>query len=267
MLFPAGVTSYTDMWVNTGQGRNIFLKGNDNSIYAAGTNGFGQLGVGNTTDVNLNVAPVKVIFPAGVNNIVKISNYIYGNSAISLALTADGNAYGWGTWKIISGGQHTFAATPVVGALSGNNLLLPSPIAIPTLNSDTKFIDILAGNYNSVVKTDKMAYFKGLNNTNIVMSPVTSNSINYTGSSKDSVDGAKYNLAVPVWNQFKTFIIGGTINQQTVFAINATDKAYVWGHNFRALAGIGGGIDTTNIGRPTPIATGIGDPLNTNPLY
>jgi len=266
MLFPAGVTSYTDMWVDgvQGSGPNIFLKGNDNNIYAAGANVYGQLGIGNTTNVNLNVAPVKVIFPAGVNNVVKISS---SDRGISLAITADGKAYGWGRWRD-SNIVNYFAATPVAGALSGNTLLLPSPLVLPTLNSDTIFTDVLAGSGYSVVKTDKMTYFKGYNYSSILMNPVTSDTLYYTNSLIDGIDGSKYNLAAPVWNRFKTIITGGSPSDGiNVFAISQSDKAYVWGRRQTGVAGVGGGIDAGFLQRPTPIATGIGDPLNTNPLY
>ena len=54
---------------------------------------------------------------------------------------------------------------------------------------------------------------------------------------------------------------------QFVFAISQDNRGYVWGESRYAIAGLGGGDNCMFIPRPTPIATGIGDPINPNPLY
>jgi hypothetical protein len=73
----------------------------------------------------------------------------------------------------------------------------------------------------------------------------------------------------------KIIITGGTSSGtggQFVFAISNDNKGYVWGENRYAISGFGGGGQSSLssiyvIPRPTPIATGIGDPFNPNPLY
>ena len=271
MLFPVGVTSYTAIWSGDASSRCVFLKGNNNNIYAAGDNAYGQLGNGTITNVNFNTTPVKVLLPTGVN-IVKISSARFR----CLALTDTGVAYGWGYWKSGTAPNvvHYFAASPAPADISGNNVLKPSPIILPTVNSDTKFTDVWAGDKYSVVRTDKMVYFKGYNYSGIIMRPITSDDVAYGNSSvpseMDMVDGTHYNLAAPVWNKFKTIITGGaggSASSQFVFAISQDDRGFVWGESRYASGGIGGGDNYLFLPRPTPIATGIGDPINPNPLY
>jgi alpha-tubulin suppressor-like RCC1 family protein len=267
MLFPAGVTSYTDMWAEqSGAGSvELFLKGNDGNIYAAGYNNAGQLGIGNTTTyVTMISTPVKVLFPAGVN-IVKIS---CSNFGYTLALSSTGTAYAWGRWRNApTASLYYFAATPAPADISGNYILKPSPITLPTGYNDTKFTDIWVGVNYSAVRTDKMVYFKGTNTSGILMNPGISDSKSY-GTSSDFIDilsGATYNQAAPIWNKFKSIITGGT--ESRVYAISQSDRGYVWGKFSFGSAGIGAGTNAPVIYKPTPIGTGIGDPMNPNPLY
>ena len=273
MLFPAGVTSYTDMWTDQAYGGSaplLFLKGNDGNIYAVGRNTQGQLGRGNTTTVNMNATPVKVLFPAGVN-IVKIS---CSNLGHTLALSSTGTAYGWGLWgqSAYTPVYYYFAATPAPADISGDYILKPSPISLPTGYNDTKFTDIWAGNGYTAVRTDKMVYFKGINYSGILANPGISNNMDYATSSEhiDRLSGATYNQAAPVWNKFKTIITGGSNSAyRSVYAISQSDRGYFWGAFQYGSAGIGGGTFTGNgkYIKPILIGTGIGDPANPNPLY
>ena len=270
MLFPVGVTSYTDMWADLASGggggvAELFLKGNDGNIYAVGSNTVGQLGIGNITNVNTNSTPVKVLFPAGVN-IVKISCNDFG---LSLALSSTGTAYAWGKWRISS--FYYFAATPAPADISGDYILKPSLISLPTGYNDTQFTDIWAGVEYTAVRTDKMVYFKGINYSGILENPVISNNPQYSNSSQliDMNSGATYSQAAPTWNKFKTIITGGNASSyRSVYAISQSDRGYVWGAFNSGSSGIGAGSNSgLVIYKPTLIATGIGDPMNPNPLY
>ncbi|MEO0037907.1 MAG: hypothetical protein RIQ59_1118 [Bacteroidota bacterium] len=268
MLFPSGVTSYSAIWTDQIQASDacIFLKGNDNAIYACGANYSGELGIGSTATVEMNATPVKVQFPTGVT-IAKISCTSYG---ICLAVSSTGIAYGWGKWNNGAATPlYNFAATPIAGDISGNKILKPSPINLPTLNGDTKFTDVLVGYGYTAVKTDKMVYYKGENKDGVVMNPGTSDQQNYGSGSAYSIDtsgGSNYNVAAPVWNKFKTIITGGA-SHAAIYAISESDKGYVWGNFSYGNAGIGAGQGSSQIYKPMPIGTGIGDPVNPNPLY
>ena len=268
MLFPTGVTSYAKFWIDQVEGgqTSLFLKGNDSSIYAVGANSYGDLGVGNITSVDFNATPVKVQFPAGVN-IVKISCTTYG---INLALSSTGTAYGWGKWKNgAATPSYYFAATPLPANISGTNILRPSPINLPTLNADTKFTDLWVGYGYTVVKTDKMTYYKGVNTDGASMNPGLSDHEYYgTGStySIDASSGSNYNVAAPVWNKFKSIITGGG-SSATIYAISQSDRGYFWGYMAYGSGGIGAGANNARVYKPMLIGTGIGDPVNPNPLY
>jgi hypothetical protein len=268
MLFPTGVTSYAKFWIDQVQGghTSLFLKGNDSSIYAVGANDYGDLGVGNITSVDFNATPVKVQFPAGVN-IVKISCTTYG---INLALSSTGTAYGWGKWKDgAATPSYYFAATPLPANISGTNILRPSPINLPTLNADTKFTDLWVGYGYTVVKTDKMTYYKGVNTDGASMNPGLSDHEYYgTGStySIDASSGSNYNVAAPVWNKFKSIITGGG-SHPTIYAISQSDRGYFWGYMAYGSGGVGAGANNARVYKPMLIGTGIGDPVNPNPLY
>ncbi len=268
ILFPAGVTAYSAFWIDQVQAssNNLFIKGNDNAIYALGSNSYGELGVGNTTPVEYTSIPVKVQFPTGVN-IEKISCNTYG---INLAVSTTGAAYGWGKWHDgTTPPKYYFAATPLPANVSGNLILKPSPINLPTLNGDSKFVDVWVGYGYSAVKTDKMVYFKGVNIDGISMNPGLSDSQFYGTASLYSLDansGMNYNLAAPVWNKFKSIITGGA-SYATVYAISQSDRGYFWGYMSAGSGGIGAGENGSRVYKPMAIGTGIGDPVNPNPLY
>jgi hypothetical protein len=283
ILFPAGVTSYTNIWCDIpdhDSNRNtLFLKGNNGSIYVIGSNSYSGLGIGIPeaafgTDIDFNLTPVIVPFPPGVN-IVKISVTSLG---MKLALSATGTAYGWGTWRTAFIGQpYLFAATPAPAdlfTLSGSIYITkPSPITLPTGYGDTKFTDVWAGNAYSAVRTDKMVYFKGYNATGILANPVINDNANYgsgngaTGYEIDMVNGSTYSQAAPTLNKFKTFIMIGISSQSYAFGISQADRGYSWGRNNYGSLGLGGGSLSGHIAKPNPISTGIGDPTNPNPLY
>ncbi|MEO0036913.1 MAG: hypothetical protein RIQ59_124 [Bacteroidota bacterium] len=268
MLFPSGVTSYSAIWTDQVQASDtcIFLKGNDNAIYATGRNYYGELGNGSTTTVEMNATPTKVQFPSGVT-IEKISCSTYGTC---LAVSSTGIAYGWGKWNNgMSTAMYFFAASPLPENISVNLIWKPSPINLPTLYGDTKFIDVWAGAGYSVVKTDKMVYYKGENTDGVLMNPGISDQHYYgsgTAYSIDATGGSNYNVAAPVWNKFKTIITGGS-SYAMVYAISQSNRGYFWGYMGYGSGGIGAGENGARVYKPMAIGTGIGDPINPNPLY
>jgi hypothetical protein len=116
------------------------------------------------------------------------------------------------------------------------------------------------------VKTDVSTFIKGYNTDRIFMDPIAGNS-NIIVPSVD-VDKTKYNVMSPALNNFK-FLICGSSNGEFMFSIGNNDRAYFWGYaGYLGASGIGAGPNMIGFqARPVPIATGIGDPRNPNPLY
>jgi hypothetical protein len=268
--FPAGVTAFTKVWadnLDASISSGVFFKGNNNNIYALDDNSGNYIGVGNSTAIVLNSTPQKVLFPTGVN-IVSISTSKWNN----LALADDGTAYGFGLWR--SGTSpafsYNFAASPIAANVVSNVIMKPSRINLPTSNGDTKFIALYSGPYQSIVQTDKQTYVKGYNAGRIFMNPIVGNNVDLMATNYDDADGANYNLASPVLNSFKFFEFEDTgSGAGYIYAIGNNNRAYFWGSsNAIGRWGLGGGVGNNAwVPRPIPIATGIGDPTNPNPLY
>jgi hypothetical protein len=262
--FPVGVTAFTKVWANNNDAGayGVFFKGNNNNIYALDNSGT-YIGVGNTTAIVLNSVPKKVLFPSGVN-IVDIST----STNNTLALAADGTAYGFGYWRVTAV-KYNFAATPLPANVVNDIITKPSPINIPV--GSTKFIGVYAGVNQSIVQTDVATYVKGLNSGRIFMNPIAGNNVDAMITYYDEADSANYNLASPALNNFKFFNFADIGSSQAfMFAIGKNNRAYFWGTpNSVGLWGLGGGLGLSGhiVPRPTPIATGIGDPTNPNPLY
>ena len=266
--FPVGVTAFTKVWANntTKNGfaaMGVYFKGNDNNIYALEDNSGTYIGVGNTNPIALNSTPQKVLFPSGVN-IVDIS--VANNK--TLALADNGTAYGFGIWRTTPVIYH-FAASPA--ALDVVNDIITKPALLNLPAGSTKFIGVYAGRQQSIVQTDVTTYIKGYNTGRIFMNPVVGNNVDAMFTYYDAADGANYNLTSPALNNFKFFEfedIGSTSGY--MFAIGKNNRAYFWGSgNAVGFWGIGGGLGngSIHVPRPVPIATGIGDPSNPNPLY
>ena len=284
---PAGVATnfmYTKVWGDTKSGGfKVYVKGNDNKIYAWGTEysfPISTMGMGNTATqygMAANMTPGLVQFPAPYPNIVKISNDFYK----SLALADDGKAYGWGQWSFPSGygRYYAFAATPLAAnlALDVSNIEV---ITRPTLlnkpnDGSTGFTDVLIIENGSIVQTNTGVYFKGINKYGIMSEPITGS---YTSAEHllnqgyteavDRLDKDNYNHFAPTLSKFKTIF---SAYWGKLFAINDTYKGYFIGANFYGTGGLGigtqGYTSTEYYSRPTPIATGIGDDTNPNPLY
>jgi hypothetical protein len=277
---PAGVT-YSKMWgsvqMSLGHPVMIFLKASDDNIYAYGKNSTGALGVGDILDVPFTGVPKKVQFPAGVaKNIVDINT----DGFTALALAANGDAYGMGWWKYTGLTQYFFAATPlaadIVTVTTASAVVRPTKLNVPA--GSTKFTMVMAaGMFTTLVVTDVMGYFKGVQRTvyKIGMDPVKlygRGTAEYATGLIDGADPANYNATSSVLTKFKKIFMtasdtGSAPNSvMSVFALTPAGKAYVWGQNASGSLGLGPGTSAI-IDRPVPIASGIGDPTNPNPVY
>ncbi len=103
-----------------GSGHTLFVK-RDGSLWAAGSNGLGQLGIGSTRDAP---TPVKVM-----DGIARVWS---NNGGSSFALTADGVLYAWGenrdgqlgTGDTAMRTKATYIASNVVSVTPGANFTL-----------------------------------------------------------------------------------------------------------------------------------------------
>ena len=285
---PAGVPTnfmYTKVWGDTkGGGFKVYVKGSDNKIYAWGTEHsfpISTMGMGNSATaygMAANMTPGLVQFPTPYPNIVKISHDFYH----ALALTDDGKAYGWGEWSYPSGygKQYAFAATPLAANLvvdASNIEVITRPTLLNKPNDGSAgFTDVLVIENGSIVRTNTGAYFKGIDKYGIMAEPITGV---YTNAehvlnqgyieSIDRLDKTNYNHFAPTLSKFKTIF---SAYWGKLFSINDTYKGYFIGGNYFGTGGLGigtggGFISTEYYSRPTPIATGIGDDTNPNPLY
>ena len=129
----------------------------------------------------------------------------------------------------------------------------------------------------SIVQTSEGVYYKGQARSTLsepitgvyTIAEVLLGQYNTQGGYIDALDGANYNRKAQTLSKFKT-IFSAYFGK--LFAINATNKGYFIGADYFGTGGTGLGCDlgtsyTQYHSRPTPIATGIGDDTNPNPLY
>ena len=88
---PSGVLSWTSIAAGS---FNCFAIGSDGNLYGWGYNGYGQLGIGNTTNQS---TPQKVAFPTGVTGWTSVVAGGGGLTTHTLVIGNDGNLYAWGS--------------------------------------------------------------------------------------------------------------------------------------------------------------------------
>ena len=111
---PSGVTAIAE----AAGGDHSLAIGSDNTLYAWGQNGYGQLGNGTTTNSS---TPVAVLLPSGVH-----ATKIAAGLNDSMALGSDGNLYAWGDDDLDElGNASTFteSSTPVTVSLPAGTVV------------------------------------------------------------------------------------------------------------------------------------------------
>lgn len=172
--YPASVTdpsfTYTEIMSGSNSGQEsvnvLFVKGSDNEIYAMGVNeyyGFGNSSVPQgyhniTSASNIH----KVNFPAGHANITKIAH----NRYFSLALAADGQAYGWGYQKSVGGDTTVYfnvdPATPLRTLSVTRIVEEPALLVLPSEITSIIDVSVYPGNYVSgIVGNNNQVYLCG----------------------------------------------------------------------------------------------------------
>ena len=209
VTFPTGVTGWAAV---AGGDYHSLAIGNDGNLYTWGYNGYGQLGIGNTTN---QTTPHKVIFPTGVTGWTAIA----AGYAHSLAIGNDGNLY---TWGMNSNGQ--------LGI--GNTLspyFTPQKVTFPT--GVTGWTDVVSGGLHSLaIGNDGNLYTWGFN----------ANGQLGIGNTTDQTSPQKVTFPTGVTGW--TIVAGGFSHS---LAIGNDGNLYNWGMNGYGQLGIGNTTDQT----------------------
>ncbi|MFN8930424.1 MAG: RCC1 domain-containing protein, partial [Alphaproteobacteria bacterium] len=211
VTLPAGVTSFTSIAANYYHSCGI---GNNGRAYCWGTNWYGQLGDGTTTDRN---TPTPVPLPDGVTSFTSIT----AGWEHSCGIGNNGRAYCWGfnEWGQLGDGTTTNRATPT---------LVPLPAGV------TSFTFVGAGSHhNCGFGNDGRAYCWGNNGDGqLGDGTITSRA---TPTLVTLPAGVTSFTSISAWGGFHTCGIGNN------------GRAYCWGGNWWTQLGNG-----TTTGSLTP---------------
>jgi alpha-tubulin suppressor-like RCC1 family protein len=194
---PAGVTFTA---VDAGDRYNIALS-STGQAYAWGANFFGKLGDGTTTNRQ---APVAVIMPSSV----KFTRVTASSGAISMAVSAGGQAYGWGLNNF---GQ--------LGDGTTTNQESPVPVDMP---AGINFVDIDTGeNHTIAITSAGRAYAWGANGSGQLGNGMF----------------IRQSMPRPVFGgtDFSEISAGNVHN----LALDANGQGYAWGENLDGELGDG----------------------------
>ena len=198
-------------------GRSSFLIKDNGTLWGAGLNTRGQLGVGDTRNrtayVPALVAPATLTFKV-------VSAFAYGTESHTLAITPDGTLY---TWGYNNRGQ--------LGNGSTSNRTSPG---LTSLGAATKFIAVAAGrNFSAAIDTGGVLYTWGYN------------SDGQLGTGGTSPSSRNTPQAVATTLRFQAVSAG----DRCVYAITAEGldaqgnfkpgKLYAWGYNGSGRLGLG----------------------------
>ena len=125
--------------VAAGQNHSLAL-GSNGHLYAWGYNGFGQLGIGTTTNQD---TPVTVGLPSGVT-----ATAISAGTNFSLALGSDGNVYAWGDGNLGALGQ-------------GNQKQSNTPVKVPLPSGVTASAIAAGGRFGMAIGSNGTLYSWG----------------------------------------------------------------------------------------------------------
>lgn len=210
VAFPTGVTSWTA--VAAGAYYSLAV-GNDGNLYTWGSNVYGQLGIGSTTDAHV---PTLVSLPNGVTGWTKI---IGAGAFNSLAVGNDGNLYVWG--------YYGYNELPL-GALSGNQL---TPVKVPLPDGVTGWKAVAGGIYYTLaIGNDGNIYSCGYNTNGQL-------GIGYPHASPNTFVKAILPTGITGWKAV-------TCGVQHTLAIGNDDNLYTCGNNAYGQLGLGNNADT-----------------------
>ncbi|XP_022652162.1 RCC1 and BTB domain-containing protein 1-like [Varroa destructor] len=192
-----------------GTANEALLVTDDDEVWALGSNVSGCLGIGDTrTALN----PVKVEAICNKN----VRSFAYGSGPHVLALTAQGDVYGWGHngYAQIGNGQTSQVNSPV---LISNNI--PNPVA-----------EVACGSFHSIARTiSGEVYSWGQNNCGqLGVGATSSNQHN-----PRKVTGLIQSL----------FCVGIACGQTSTVAVFENGEIYAWGLNGSGQLGLGNNVN------------------------
>jgi len=196
---PSGVVPLA---VAAGEDHSLAI-GSNNTLYAWGYNGFGQLGNGTTTNAS---SPVAVSMPSGVHAVA-----VAAGSFFSLALGSDGNVYAWGDGNNGSLGQ-------------GNQNESNTPVKVPLPSGVTASAISAGSSFAMAIGSNGTLYAWG------------------DGGQGQLGDNTTANSSSPVAVQMPSGVTASVIALGTdhALAIGSNDLLYSWGDDADGQLGTGG---------------------------
>ena len=213
-------------------GRSSFLIKDNGTIWGAGLNNRGQLGLGDTRNrtayVPALVTPATLTFKA-------VSAFAYGTESHTLAITPDGTLY---TWGYNNRGQ--------LGNGGTANRNVPT---LTSLGTSVKFKAVAAGrNFSAAIAEDDQLYTWGWNNEGQLGIGATSPTIRNTPQTMNNTA-----LRFQAVSAGDRCVYAITYEGVDAAGNNLPGKLYAWGNNGSGRLGTG---NTTRRTAPTPIAVG-----------
>ncbi|MBF6593402.1 MAG: hypothetical protein IVW51_03005 [Thermaceae bacterium] len=212
VTMPSSVT-FTQIAAGSGY---ICALGSDSKAYCWGTNSYGQLGIGSTSNKS---TPTAVTMPSGVT-----FNQLASGISFTCALGSDSKAYCWGN---NTSGQ--------LGNSSTTQSNVPSAVTMPT---GVTFSQIGAGGYHTcALGSDSKAYCWGWDNV---------------GQLGNGVNGISANSTTPVAVTMPRGVIFSQITggYAHTCALGSDNNTYCWGNDDFGQLGIG---STSNTNTPTAL--------------
>ncbi|RBP99879.1 hypothetical protein CRD59_02275, partial [Bifidobacterium xylocopae] len=190
--------------------------GDDGKVYAAGWNGYGQIGNGSSNSGQYVIKPVAIDPPAG-KRFVDIG----AGRFHSVALTDDGKAWAWG-----SNGSGRLGTT-------SSDTTTPQPVSMP---KGVQFAQITAGDaYSAAVSTSGDVYTWG------------DNEQGQLGFGNNANKSAPSKVGLPAGTRVQRIATGNG----HMLALTDTGKLYAWGSSAKGQLGRG---DTTGSNTPVEIS-------------
>jgi len=226
---PTRVPGITDV-VAFGGGSGVYaIITSNGNLYTWGSNSSGNLGLGYTGNYHRMFNTEALASPRrvqGISNVVAIS---IGNGH-SLALTAEGNLYSWGS---NSHGQLGFGDT-------GHNVFRRYPQRIPSISN---VMAISAGDrYSAAVTASGHLYTLGRNDS---------------GKLGHGQSDSNIYLTTPTRVQGISNVVSVELGNDHSAVITANGNLYLWGNNTAGKLGLGDSGSNTNRNTPTRVRSGI----------
>ncbi|MEI7620912.1 MAG: fibronectin type III domain-containing protein [Candidatus Moraniibacteriota bacterium] len=200
--------------VASGLGHSLLLN-SDNTVWAWGENGSGQLG-DNTQTARL--TPVQVRDSAGSSYLVGVEALAVGNNH-SLALASDGTVWAWGD-----------GASGQLGGGNNSASLLPSKVKnVDGTSQLTEVLAIATGNgFSMALKKDGTVWTWGLNDKGQLGVGTNTNT----------------NLPVQVTSLAQVSTISAGVDSKTALVVTADGTVWTWGDGSLGQLGNGSSLDS-----------------------